>query len=288
MLVFPLSEVLYVLPPTHTHTRVCVCMYIYPHAHFSEQMLVQGSDCAVIKTSLCWWWLTLTEYALWSLGHCKHLTLLIQAGADEKNLPGWWKLRPWLSKPKTQGSPIVAGRGAGAKKTLTHESVFRDLREWVGRTIKSSENSLENPGCVCQLFDSISVSRGESQNGNSPGLIDFCASCSPLESLEIFLNPQRIGAKTKILFVKLLEQIKCVLRKLVDISTLYRMLFKLIATWPEGCSYQLWHHDEGELAYPCAYNISRCEMQCGLYICRKGSHINYASNMVLFFYGFIQ
>lgn len=35
---------------------------------------------------------------------------------------------------------------------------------------------------------------------------------------------------TKILCVKLLEQIKCVLRKLVDISTLYRMLFKLIAT----------------------------------------------------------
>ena len=231
MLVFPLSEVLYVLPPTHTHTHTCVCMYIYPHAHFSEQMLVQGSDCAEIRTSLCWWWLMLTEYALWSLGHCKHLTLLIQAGADEKNLPGWWKLRPWLSKPKTQGSPIVAGRGAGAKKTLTHVSVFRDLREWVGRTIKSSENSLENPGCVYQLFDSISVSRGESQNGNSPGLIDFCASCSPLEFIEILLNPQRIGAMTKILCVKLLEQIKCrVLRKLVDISTLYRMLSKPIAT----------------------------------------------------------
>ena len=82
-----------------------------------------------------------------------------------------------------------------------------------------------------QLFDSISVSRGESQNGNSRGLVDFCASCSPMEFLEILLNPQRIGPMTKILCVKLLEQIKCrVLWKLVHISTLYRMLFKLIAT----------------------------------------------------------
>lgn len=52
-----------------------------------------------------------------------------------------------------------------------------------------------------------------------------------MEFLEILLNPQRIGPMTKILCVKLLEQIKCrVLWKLVHISTLYRMLFKLIAT----------------------------------------------------------
>lgn len=186
--------------PASTHTQMCVCMYIHRHAHFSEQMLVQVSDCAVIRTSLCWWWLILTKYALWSLGHCKHLTLLIQAGADEKNLPGWWKLRPWLSKPKTQGSPIVAGRGAGAKKTLTCVPVFRDLRRVSWKDHQEFCALLGNPGCVYQLFDSISVSRGESQTGNSSGLIDFCALCNPLEFLEILLNPQRIRAMTKILW----------------------------------------------------------------------------------------
>lgn len=130
----------------------------------------------------------------------------------------------------------------------------------------------------------FSVSRGERQNGNSRGLVDFCASCSPLEFLEILLNPQRIGAMTKILCVKLLEQINCrVLWRLVHISTLYRMLFKLIAICLKAVVISSDIMMRVNWLNPCASNISQCEMQCGLYICRKGSHINYALNMVLSF-----
>lgn len=183
----------------HTHTDVCV------HVHTPSRTLFRtnvspGVRLCGDKNQPVLVVLILTKYALWSLGHCKHLTLLIQAGADEKNLPGWWKLRPWLSKPKTQGSPIVAGRGAGAKKTLTCVPVFRDLRRVSWKDHQEFCALLGNPGCVYQLFDSISVCRGESQTGNSSGLIDFCALCNPLEFLEILLNPQRIRAMTKILW----------------------------------------------------------------------------------------
>ena len=97
-----------------------------------------------------------------------------------------------------------------------------------------------------------------------PGLIDFCASCSPLESLEILLNPQRIGAMTKILCVKLLEQIKCVLRKLVDISTLYRVLFKLIATCLKAVVINSDTMMRVNWLNPCASNISQCSVKCSV------------------------
>ena len=42
-----------------------------------------------------------------------------------------------------------------------------------GKELHELCSSLGNPGCVYQLLGSISVSRDESQNGNSLGMIGF-------------------------------------------------------------------------------------------------------------------